>query len=231
MDVEAVLLSKGSVALLTLVGFLPTVQSLMNLEVVLDREPLTARATHPRPLTRMRAQVPRQPLVAVEELWTLGTLELLVLDVHILLVLHEDPAKRERLPTKLTHMWAGPGLVTVLPSDVDFEVEAVVCGVRAVFADEPFSLHASPVGLHVHVEGGAISERCSAGMAKVFPPALEEGDCLPVGQPHPVRTESFTGDLSPFVNTQVVGQLQTARDDAVALETSVLYALVVLQWL
>ena len=53
VNVQAVLLGKGGVTLVTLVGLLPCVQPLVDLQVVGHREALPALDAHVRTLSRM----------------------------------------------------------------------------------------------------------------------------------------------------------------------------------
>ena len=228
VNVQAVLLGKGCITLLTFVGLLAAVQPLVDLEVVLDREPLTAVRAHPGALPRMGPQVPTQPLAAVEKLWADVALEDLVLDVHVLLVLFQDALKYKRLPAQLAHVGPRPWLVAVLPTHVDPEVELVVRGVGAVVADKFLQLHADTVRLDVHLEGGVVGEGGPAGVAQVLPLPLEEHYRLPVAQPHAVRAQRLAGEATIRVHTHVVGHLEATAKAAVALEALVVSALVVL---
>ena len=228
VNVQAVLLGKGGITLLTFVGLFTAVQPLVDLEVVLDREPLTAVRAHPGALPRMGPQVPTQPLAAVEKLWADVALEDLVLDVHVLLVLFQDALKYKRLPAQLAHVGPRPRLVAVLPTHVDPEVELVIRGVGAVVADKLLQLHADTVRLDVHLEGGVVGEGGPAGVAQVLPLPLEEHYRLPVAQPHAVRAQRLAGEATIRVHTHVVGHLQATAEAAVALEALVVSALVVL---
>ena len=143
VNIQAVLLGKCCVTLPTLVGFLPTVQSLVDFEVVFDCEALPAVRAHPGALPRVGPHVPSQPLAAVEKLWTDVALEDLVLDVHVLLVLLQDTLEHKRLPTQLAHVGPRSGLIAVLPTHVDPEVELVVRGIGAMVADKLLQLHAN----------------------------------------------------------------------------------------
>ena len=107
VDVQTGFLSKGSTAQLALVGFLPGVNTLMSLEVVLAGEVL---ATH-LALVRGLPQVPlgvHDPLMPLEEL--LGavlTLESLPTDVLELPVPEHSVLGRIRLPTEVADVGVG----------------------------------------------------------------------------------------------------------------------------
>ena len=65
-------------------------------------------------------------------------------------------------------------------------------------------------------------------MAQVLSLPLQEHHRLPVAQSHPVRAKHLTGEVALRVHTDVVGHLQATVEDAGALETFVVSAMMIL---
>ena len=205
MDVDAVLLGEGGVAVLALEGFLASVDAHVDVEAVVGGEALVAHRAVVRGFTQVLLHVCLPPRLAVEHLG--AELALIPLWGHM----HATSVNLQRvrcpkpLPTHVAHVIVGRlGDVRALVVTQGGAVpEGVVAGGTLVLlrplSDLPMNFD------EVHVEAGLVGEDAAAVVTQVPQLGGVEQAALHVRQFLALRADVNAGQLALAIHADVFG--------------------------
>ena len=227
VHVQAVLLGEGRVAQLALVGLLPRVQPLVDLQVVGHGEALAALAAHEGADARVEVHVRGQLVPPQKDLGAEVALELLVLDVHVDPVPAQHVLVEEALAAQLADVGSRPRLRAVPAERVVQEAAMARGGVGAELA-HVLLLHVLPVALHVVVERALLREGRPACVAQVVLVPLEEQRPLVPPQTPAAGAQRLARDLFVRADANVLGEFPMVVDDGVTRQALVASAVTIL---
>ena len=229
VNIKTVLLGKGCLTLLAFVGFLPCVQSLMDLQVVGHFKTLPTLWANEWALSRVARLVLPEGLWTIENLGAEITLEFFLSQVDIIDVLIKNGLFKESFSALFTDMRSSSGCRWVHSLIMLSQKAMDIGSVWTELAEKLFPDNFSMQLLNVVEKCALFCEGCATRVAQVLPSSCKQ-IFLIVVETSTIWVCRFTGDLFVFcVDTNVVAKCPTTWDDGVTLQALVTIALMILK--